>query len=90
MTKEQNRTICDAMMLLFNVEDTIGYNDDLNDAINILKNINNSDNDKMSINLDTKAEDVFKILISKLSATQFLKLYAMITNYAKSDKRIGG
>lgn len=41
MTKEQDRAICDAMMLLFNVEDAIGYNDDLNDAINILKNIDN-------------------------------------------------
>ena len=40
------------------------------------------------MNINTKATDIFKILISKLSTTQFLKLYNLMTKYLESDKNV--
>lgn len=41
----------------------------------------------MNMNLDTKAKDVFKILISNLSATQFIELYKIMTKYMETIKK---
>lgn len=43
----------------------------------------------MIINLNTKAKDVFKILISNLSATQFIELYKIMTKYMEDIKNGG-
>lgn len=39
-----------------------------------------------NININTNAKDVFKILISNLSAIQFIELYKMMVEYMEAVK----
>lgn len=40
----------------------------------------------IKMNIETKANDIFKVLISKISVTQFLKLYQLMTDYLGGNK----
>ena len=40
----------------------------------------------MNININAKAKDIFKILISNLSAIQFIELYKIMVEYMEKIK----
>lgn len=41
---------------------------------------------RINININTNAKDVFKILISNLSAIQFIELYKIMIEYMEERK----
>ncbi len=43
-------------------------------------------NEYMNINLNTKAKDVFEFLLLNLSATQFIELYKIMTEWMEAVK----